>query len=61
MQYGLLWTPTVVEWQCALYLATPPDPAGLFSEGGEVTKLYIEGSLTIPRTEIKSLTYGNTK
>ena len=28
----------------------PPDPAGLFSEGGEVIKLHIEGSLTIPIT-----------
>ena len=32
---------------------TPPDPAGLFSEGGEVIKLHIEGSLTIPITGIK--------
>ena len=28
----------------------PPDPAGLFSEGGEVIELHIEGSLTIPKT-----------
>ena len=26
-----------------------PDPTGLFSEGGEVIKLHIEGSLTIPK------------
>ena len=30
----------------------PPDPAGLFSEGAEVIKLHIEGSLTIPVTVI---------
>ena len=37
-------------------LARPPDPAGLFSEGGDdlVIKLHtIEGSLTIPITCIK--------
>ena len=28
----------------------PPDPAGLLSEGAEVIKLRIEGSLTIPTT-----------
>ena len=33
--------------------ATPPDPAGLFSEGGEVIQLHIDGSLTIPTTGIK--------
>ena len=33
--------------------ARPPYPAGLFSEGGEVIKLRIEGSLTIPIPEIK--------
>ena len=27
----------------------PPDPAGLFSQGGGVIKLRIEGSLTIPK------------
>ena len=32
---------------------SPPDPAGLFSEGGEVITLHIEGSLTIPVTGIK--------
>ena len=31
----------------------PPDPAALFSEGGEVIKLHIEGSLTIPAPDIK--------
>ena len=32
----------------------PPDPAGLFSEGTEVTTRHTEGlSLTIPRTGIK--------
>ena len=31
----------------------PPDPVGLFSEGGEVINLHIEGSLTIPTTRIK--------
>ena len=30
----------------------PPDPVGLFSEGGEVIKLHVEGSLTIPRAGI---------
>ena len=33
----------------------PPDPAGFFSEGGEVIKLHIEGFLTIPTAGI----YGN--
>ena len=32
--------------------APPPDPAGLFSDDGEVTKFRIEGSLTIPITGI---------
>ena len=27
----------------------PPDPAGLCSEGGELTKLHTEAALTIPR------------
>ena len=26
----------------------PPDPAGIFSVGGEIIKLHIEGSLTMP-------------
>ena len=30
----------------------PPDPAGLFSKGGEVIKLHIEGFLTKPRLNI---------
>ena len=30
-----------------------PDPAGLFSEGGEVMKLRIIGSITIPKPGIK--------
>ena len=30
-----------------------PEPAGLVNEGGEVIKLHIGGSLTIPTTEIK--------
>ena len=29
--------------------AQPPDTASLFSEGAEVIKLHIEGSLTIPK------------
>ena len=33
--------------------ALAPEPAGLFSEGGEVIKLHIEGSITIPTTGIK--------
>ena len=40
---------------------TPPDPAGLFSEGGEVIKLRTEGSLMIPTTWIKGYSYGNAK
>ena len=31
----------------------PTDPAALFSEGGEVMKLHIEGSLMIPKPGIK--------
>ena len=33
-------------------VVVPPDPAetSLFSKGGEVMKLHIEGSLTIPTT-----------
>ena len=34
---------------------------GLFSEGGEVKQLHIEGSLTIPTPGIKVHNYGNTK
>ena len=34
---------------------TPPDPAGIFSEGGEVIKRHTVGSLSIPTTEIKRL------
>ena len=30
----------------------PPDPTGLCSEGGEVIKLHIEGSLTMPMLTI---------
>ena len=33
----------------------------LFSEGGEVIKLRIEGSLTIPTAGIKGYNYGNAK
>ena len=33
--------------------APPPDPAGLFSDDGEVTKFRIEGSLTIPKPGMK--------
>ena len=32
----------------------PPDPAGLFSEGGGVIKLHIEGSLTMSTTGYNS-------
>ena len=39
----------------------PPDPAGFFSEGGEVIKLYIEGSLMIPIPGIKRVTMGMLK
>ena len=39
----------------------PPDPAGLFSEGGDATKLHIEGSLMIPTSGIKRVDYGNAK
>ena len=31
-------------------LGTPPDPAGVYSEGGEVIKLLYKGSLTISET-----------
>ena len=31
----------------------PVHPAGIFSEGGEVMKLHIEGSLTIPSSDTK--------
>ena len=34
-------------------LAPLPDPAGLFSEGGEVIQLHVEGSLTILKPGIK--------
>ena len=34
-------------------VSVPPDPAALFSEGGEVINLHIEGSLTIPKSGIK--------
>ena len=33
--------------------ATPPDTAGLFSEGAEVIQRHIEGSLTTPTPCIK--------
>ena len=33
--------------------ALPPDPADIFSEGGEAIKLHIGGSLTIPTAGIK--------
>ena len=32
---------------------TPPDPAGIFSEGTEVIKSHIKGSLTIPKSDVK--------
>ena len=35
-----------------LLVTQPPDPAGLFSEGGDVIKLHAGGSLTIPTTWI---------
>ena len=38
--------------ECVL-TSHPPDPAGLFSEGSEVMKLHIEGSLTIYKPGIK--------
>ena len=38
--------------------AAPPDPAGLFSEGGEVIHLHIEGSLTIPKPRVRRITMG---
>ena len=31
----------------------PPDPAGLFSEGGEVMELHTKGSLMIPKPGIE--------
>ena len=37
----------------AYLLTVPPTPTGLSSEGGEVIKLRIEGSLTIPEPGIK--------
>ena len=39
----------------------PPNPAGMFSEDGEVITLHIDGSLTIPKPGIKRYTYANTK
>ena len=42
-------------------IVIPPDPAGSFSEGSEVIKFHIEGSLTIPRTVIKGYNDGNIK
>ena len=42
---------------CAAGKAVPPDPAAIVcSKGGEVIKLQIEGSLTIPRTSIIGFT-----
>ena len=54
--------PRMLSWQACLDVpgcayprntVLPPDPAGLFSEGGEVIKLHMEGSLTISRPGIK--------
>ena len=39
--------------KCFLIAVRPSDPAGLFSEGGDVIKLHIKGSLTIPKPDIK--------
>ena len=36
--------------QCPHMRVQPPHLPGLCSEGGEVTKFYIDGSLTIPKT-----------
>ena len=41
----------------ARMLVHPPDPAGYFSEGGEVIQLLIEGSLTIRTSGIKRYNY----
>ena len=40
--------------------APAPDPAAIFSEGGEVINLHIEGSLTILAPGLKGYQYGNT-
>ena len=37
---------------CSVKVDMPPDPAGHFSEDGEVIEHHIEGSLTIPTTYI---------
>ena len=39
-----------------LGLSARYDPASLFSEGSEVTTLYIEGSLTIPKYKLEGIT-----
>ena len=52
MMGGVAWlgeTPCILEESRPV----PPDPVGLFSEGGEGIKLHLEGSLTIPKTEVK--------
>ena len=46
--HGIFWEHHARDSRC-----TPPDPAGVFSEGAEVIQLRIEGSLTIPTTGIK--------
>ena len=39
-------------WVYTVCTPTPSDPAGFFKEGGEVIKLYIDGSLMIPNIGI---------
>ena len=55
---GRAWAFGDLGWELG---CTPPDPAALFSEGGEVIKLQIEGSLTIPKTVIEGCNHVNTK
>ena len=46
---GIIRVPSV--WRFCTQ--SPPEPAGLFSEGAEVIQLHVEGSLTIPTSGVQ--------